>query len=773
MLRFKLALLYMYTVLLVIGSYERYVLGESDPNPVKKTYIVHTDRSTRPDSSVNDPVEWYDTCLKTVSESGASEMLYTYNEVMTGFSARMTENEAELLKNQPGILSVEAEMVYELQTTRTPQFLGLVGGGGSAGFSEPDQVSNLVIAVFDTGIWPESQSFDDTGFGPVPSSWKGQCEVGNNFNASSCNKKLVGARYFLRGYIAAAGPINETLESRSPRDDNGHGTHTASTAAGSPVTGASLFGYAPGTARGMATKARIASYKICWLKGCFGSDILSAIDTAVADGANVMSLSIGGGSPDYPRDNVAIGAFAATQRGIIVSCSAGNRGPTPSTLSNVAPWMISVAASTLDRDFPSYVTLGNGEKYTGVSFFSGAALSPTTLVPIVYGGSVRNGSFGDLCIPGSLNAALVKGKIVVCDRGLNSRVEKGQVVKDAGGVGMIITNTAVIGGEVAAEAHFLPSAAVGQVTGDLIKKYILNSSNPTATIVSGGTKLGVQPSPVVAAFSSRGPNAISPKILKPDLTAPGVNILAAWTGSTGPSGLSTDPRRVTYSILSGTSMSCPHVTGIAALIKGSHPDWSPAAVRSALMTTAYSTYKNGQIIEDTATKSSSTPFDIGAGHINPIPALNPGLVYNNTIQDYVDFLCASSYTAAQIKAITRSDFTCQSGKTYRAEDLNYPSFAVPFPASTSSNATTTVTYARTLTNVGNAGTYTASVSSQTSSAKIVISPSSLSFSSYNEEKTYTVTFTGSSQASGTISSGQITWSDGTHTVSSPVAFNWS
>ncbi|KAL9685068.1 hypothetical protein QQ045_022514 [Rhodiola kirilowii] len=154
-----------------------------------------------------------------------------------------------------------------------------------------------------------------------------------------------------------------------------------------------------------------------------------------------------------------------------------------------------------------------------------------------------------------------------------------------------------------------------------------------------------------------------------------------------------------------------------------------------------STYKNGQTIEDTVTKSSSTSFDIGAGHINPIPALNPGLVYNNTIQDYVDLLCASSYTAAQIKAITRSDFTCQSGKTYRVEDLNYPSFAIPFPASTSSNATTTVTYARTLTNVDNAGTYTASVSSQTLSAKIVISPlSSLSFSSYNEEKTYTVTF---------------------------------
>uniref|UniRef100_A0A7N0TQ34 Uncharacterized protein n=1 Tax=Kalanchoe fedtschenkoi TaxID=63787 RepID=A0A7N0TQ34_KALFE len=333
---------------------------------------------------------------------------------------------------------------------------------------------------------------------------------------------------------------------------------------------------------------------------------------------------------------------------------------------------------------------------------------------------------------------------------------------------MILTSTAVIGGEVSPEPHFLPSADVGQATGDSIKKYLSNSSNPTATIVSGGTKLEVQPSPVVAAFSSRGPNAISPKILKPDLTAPGVDILAAWTGLLGPSGLRSDTRRVSYNIISGTSMSCPHVSGIAALVKGAHPDWSPAAIRSALMTTAYTGYKNGAPIRDSATNAPATPFAIGAGHVNPIPALNPGLVYNNTIQDYADFLCASGYTGAQIKIITRGDFVCQSGKTYRVEDLNYPSFSVPFP----SNGTT-VTYARTLTNVGNAATYTVSFSSETTAAKILVSPASLSFSSYNEVKSYTVTFTGRSQPSSTLSSGRITWSDGEHSVSSPVGFQWT
>ncbi|CAM9002280.1 unnamed protein product [Rhodiola kirilowii] len=735
------------------------------------TYIVHMDKLAMP-ASFDHHLQWYDASLKSVSQTSA--MLYSYENVIHGFSTRMTAEEAGLLAKQVGILSVVPEMVYELHTTRTPDFLGL--GKGSDSIPASGSVSDVIVGVLDTGVWPESPSFDDTGLGPVPISWKGECEVGKNFNSSSCNKKLIGARYFLKGYEASFGPIDETLESRSPRDDEGHGTHTSTTAAGSAVTGANFFGFAPGTARGMAPSARIAAYKICWAGGCFGTDILAALDKAIADGVNVLSLSIGGGSPDYTRDNIAIGAFAATAQGIFVSCSAGNSGPTSGSLSNVAPWITNVGAGTLDRDFPAYVTLGNGKNFSGVSLYSGKSL-PDGLLPLVAAANASNSSSGNLCMRDSLIPEKVKGKIVLCERGMNARVEKGYVVKEAGGAGMILANTDLYGEELVADAHLLPSATVGQKTGEAIKQYLFKEAKATATIKSGGTKLGIQPSPVVAAFSSRGPNTLTPQILKPDIIAPGVNILAGWTGTAGPTGMETDKRDVKFNIISGTSMSCPHVSGLAALVKAAHPDWSPGAIRSALMTTAYSVYKNGQIIEDIATGSPSTPFDIGAGHVDPVAALDPGLVYDTSVEDYIGFLCALNYTASEIKQITRKSYACESGKTYRVEDVNYPSFAVPFETSSGvgggSKTSTTVKYGRTLTNVGSPGTYKISMTSPSPSVKFLVEPESLTFSDPGEQKSYKVTFTAGSQPSGTVSFGRLGWSDGKHTVSSPVAFSWT
>ncbi|PQP93525.1 subtilisin-like protease SBT1.7 [Prunus yedoensis var. nudiflora] len=179
-------------------------------------------------------------------------MLYTYRTIIHGFSTRLTAEEAELLEKQPGILSVLPERKYELHTTRTPEFLGL--GKSEAFLPASDKVSEVIVGVVDTGVWPELKSYDDAGLAAVPSSWKGSCEVGTNFSSSSCNRKLIGARYFSKGYEAALGPIDEKTESKSPRDDDGHGTHTSSTAAGSAVPGASLFSYASGTARGWLHK---------------------------------------------------------------------------------------------------------------------------------------------------------------------------------------------------------------------------------------------------------------------------------------------------------------------------------------------------------------------------------------------------------------------------------------------------------------------------------------------------------------------------------------
>ncbi|XP_057720625.1 subtilisin-like protease SBT1.7 [Arachis stenosperma] len=726
----------------------------------KTTYIVHVAKSQMPESFEHH-AEWYASSLKSVSES--AEMLYTYENAIHGYSTRLTEEEARLLEAQDGVLAVLPETKYELHTTRTPLFLGL--DKSSDLLPASDSSSDVIVGVLDTGVWPESKSFDDTGLGPVPSTWKGTCETGTNFTASNCNRKLIGARFFAKGYEAMLGPIDVTKESKSPRDDDGHGTHTASTAAGSVVTGASLFGYAQGTARGMATRARIAAYKVCWIGGCFSSDILAAIDRAILDHVDVLSMSLGGGSSDYYRDSVAIGSFAAMEKGILISCSAGNAGPSPSSLSNVAPWITTVGAGTLDRDFPAYVSLGNGLNFSGVSLYRGNAL-PDSPLPFVYAGNASNATNGNLCMVGTLSPEKVAGKIVLCERGVSARVQKGAVVKAAGGLGMVLANTAANGEELVADAHLLPATAVGEKAGDAVKKYLFTDAKPTVKIDFEGTKVGIQPSPVVAAFSSRGPNGLTQQILKPDLIAPGVNILAGWSRAVGPTGLAVDNRRVDFNIISGTSMSCPHVSGLAALVKSAHPEWSPAAVRSALMTTAYTAYKNGQKLQDSATGKPSTPFDHGSGHVDPVAALNPGLVYDLTPEDYLGFLCALNYTEGEIQSVARRNFKCDAGKAYSVTDLNYPSFGVVFESSTGA-----VKHTRTLTNVGPAATFKASVTSDSPLVKVSIVPQVLSFKE-GEKKWYTVTFTSSGASPHGNAFGRLEWTDGKTVVGSPISISW-
>ncbi|KAJ4878664.1 Subtilisin-like protease SBT1.7 [Raphanus sativus] len=727
------------------------------------TYIVHMGKSQMPLSFDHHSL-WYDSSLRSVSES--AEMLYTYKNAIHGFATRLTPQEANSLMTRPGVISVQPEQRYELHTTRTPLFLGLdVHNSGL--FPETGPSSNVVVGVLDTGVWPESKSFSDAGYGPIPPTWKGGCDPGTRFTASLCNRKLIGARFFVRGYEAINGPVDESKESKSPRDDEGHGTHTASTAAGSIVEGANLLGFANGTARGIGYGARVAAYKVCWRTGCFTSDILAGIDKAIEDNVNVLSISLSGRRTGY-TDDVAIGAFAAMEKGIFVSCSAGNNGPFPSSVANVAPWITTVGAGTLDRDFPALAILGNGKKYTGVSLFRGDALPPKML-PFVYAGNAsNNATYGKYCFPGTLIPDKVKGKIVMCEKGRSANVEKGEVVKAAGGLGMILPNTAFDGEELLADAFMLLATTVGKKAGDIIRHYTLTDPNPTASIVIQGTVVNVQPSPVLAAFSSRGPNPITPNILKPDLIAPGVNILAAWTGAVGPSGLDSDTRRVEFNIISGTSMSCPHVSGLAALLKSVHPEWSPAAIRSALMTTAYNTYKDGKPILDVLTLKPSTPFGHGAGHVSPATAVSPGLIYDLTRVDYIGFLCAMNYNSSLIKIISRGNYACDASKTYSVADLNYPSFAVNV------NGSDTYKYTRTVTNVGGAGSYSVKVTSETTAVKISVEPAVLNFEEVNEKKSYAVTFTvDSSKPSESNSFGSIEWSDGKHVVASPVAISWT
>lgn len=728
--------------------------------------------------------DWYTASLRSLSLTTDSEtsddpLLYAYDTAYNGFAASLDEQQAQTLLGSDSVLGLYEDTLYHLHTTRTPQFLGLdtqTGLWEGHRTLELDQASrDVIIGVLDTGVWPESPSFNDAGMPEIPSRWRGECENATDFSSSLCNRKLIGARSFSRGFHMAAGNdggFGKEREPPSPRDSDGHGTHTASTAAGSHVGNASLLGYASGTARGMAPQARVATYKVCWSDGCFASDILAGMDRAIRDGVDVLSLSLGGGSGPYFRDTIAIGAFAAMERGIFVSCSAGNSGPSKASLANVAPWLMTVGAGTLDRDFPASALLGNKKRFAGVSLYSGKGMGAEP-VGLVY--SKGSNQSGILCLPGSLDPAVVRGKVVLCDRGLNARVEKGKVVKEAGGIGMILTNTAANGEELVADSHLLPAVAVGRIVGDQIREYVTSDPNPTAVLSFSGTVLNVRPSPVVAAFSSRGPNMITKQILKPDVIGPGVNILAGWSEAIGPSGLPQDSRKSQFNIMSGTSMSCPHISGLGALLKAAHPDWSPSAIKSALMTTAYVHDNTNSPLRDAAGGEFSTPWAHGAGHVNPQKALSPGLVYDAKARDYIAFLCSLDYSPDHLQLIVKRAGVNCSRKLSDPGQLNYPSFSVVFD-SVVFDAKKVVRYTRTVTNVGEAGSVYDVVVDGPSMVGITVYPTKLEFGKVGERKRYTVTFVSKKGASDDLvrsAFGSITWKNEQHQVRSPVAFAWT
>lgn len=760
--------------MLVAGLGESFSMDSTD-----SLYIVQVDHNTLTSSVgyLEMTTSRYSQMLQSVRRKDSNDvptahLVHVYHNIFHGFSARLTFQEAEALKNMDGVLGVYPDTVRHLHTTHTPEFLGLSSTEGL--WPESNFGDDVIVGVLDSGVWPEGESFSDKGLGPVPSRWKGSCQSGPDFNVSLCNNKIIGARYFSAGYEAATGPMNDTIESRSPRDTEGHGTHTASTAAGSPVEKASLNELAEGTARGMASKARIAVYKICWERGCYDSDIAAAFDQAVADGVDVISLSVGGGVVPYYQDSIAIGAFGAMKKGIFVSCSAGNSGPGRMTVSNIAPWVVTVAASTLDRKFPAGVELGNNQTISGVSLYRGSA-SDEEFTGLVYGGDVAstNVTYGSQCLEGSLDPSLVKGKIVLCDRGGNGRVAKGAVVMGAGGFGMILTNTPVDGEGLLADSHILPATLVGATGGATIKSYIKSSNSPVAKFKFGGTQLDVKPAPVVASFSSRGPNSLTPKVLKPDITGPGVNILAAWTGRVGPSGLAFDNRRVKFNIISGTSMSCPHISGLGALLRGAHPTWSPSAIKSAIMTTATVLDNKNSILTDEATTTEATPFHFGSGHVQPERALKPGLVYDMSPQDYVNFLCAVGYSPKRIQIFTNEPVTCPR-TAVRVEDMNYPSFSAVLKHS-SSTPTLTTNFTRTVTNVGFANsTYSASIISP-DDITVTVKPEQLTFSAEGEKQSFTLVVSATSNPISTVVGASETkfaflvWTDGSHVVQSPIA----
>ncbi|KAK9726895.1 hypothetical protein RND81_05G244000, partial [Saponaria officinalis] len=734
--------------------------SQSQSQP-QSTFIVHVSSSHSPS---------YSTILHSLS-TPTPHLLYSYSHSATAFAALLTPSQASLLRRHPSVLAVLPDRAHHIHTTRTPEFLGLADASGL--WPNSDYASDVIVGVLDTGIWPENPSFDDSGYEPVHDTWRGECEVGPSFPVTSCNRKLIGGRSFYKGYEAHKGPLNEIRESKSPRDTEGHGTHTSSTAAGSLVTDAGFFQYARGKARGIATKARIAAYKVCWKSGCYESDMLAAMDKAIEDGVHLISISVGakGLAPQYFEDPIAIGALHAAQSGVLVSGSAGNSGPVDFTVGNIAPWILTVGASTLDREFRADVVLGDGRTFRGATLFSGDALDESEYLELVYGGDCGS----KVCLEGELDSSKVTGKLVICERGVTARVAKGPAVKQAGGVGMILINTATFGEELVADAHLVPATMVTEIAGKQIKAYVSSTPNPTAIIKFLGTVISTSPpSPKVAAFSSRGPNHVTPEILKPDVIAPGVNILAGWTGASSPSTLEIDPRRVQFNINSGTSMACPHVTGLAALLKNAYPSWTPAVIKSALMTTTYYLDNSGKNITDLATGNESSPFVIGSGHVDPNKALDPGLVYDIDVQDYISFLCSIGYDAKKIAIFLKKPATVDCGVTNLSTpgNLNYPSFSVLFESGKNM-----VKYTRLVKNVGSSvnAIYEVTVNAPPN-VEVNVSPRKLVFSTAHQTLSYEITFTSITNSFqsilGSSSFGSIEWSDESHRVRSPIAVRW-
>jgi minor extracellular serine protease Vpr len=526
----------------------------------------------------------------TLALVGAADPLYRFTTALNGYAVDLDEDQAGTLAAAPGVARVEPDAVHRVAGRPTGATLPSVGAAGRGG-------RGVVVGVVDTGISPDSPAFADVrGLGPVPREFLGACPEAEHWETRDCNGKLVGARHFVAGFGEDGLGSGARL---SPLDDDGHGTQVASLAVGNDGVVARDRGQTLGRFSGMAPDARVAAYKACWVApdpdddGCATSDVVAAIDQAVADGVDVLSVAVTG-SPDL--DTVDLALLGAAEHDVFVAVPAGNG---TRTVGHVQPWTTTVGSVTGPRRTGRLV-FADGSSVTGAM----TARTPVPAARLVAAGSAPAAGYSRaeaaLCLPGSLDVRRTAGRIVVCQRGTVARVDKSSAVALADGVAMVLVNGR--GQGVTADFHDVPTLHVSAADGAAIRRRLRAPGPLTGSL----ERVRVTTArPRLMPWSPRGDRSGSS--LKPDLVAPG----SAMLGATSPSA---DTR--SWNLLSGTSASTAIVAGVAARVRAAHPGWSATRVQSALMTSA--------------TDAAGHPDALaqGAGVVSPAAATRPVLAYD-------------------------------------------------------------------------------------------------------------------------------------------------
>ena len=751
-------------------------------DPAVESYVEHLEQT-------------HDALIASV---GGGEKLHSYRYAFNGFAGELSPAAVARLAHRPEVIGIWADSSRTLETNNASLFLGLYDQNGGLRADLGLTGEDVVVGVIDSGIDPTHPQLGDLvarvpracraswaegswlglflcrgvrknpplvqDYSPPP-GFSGICQAGPGFPAGSCNNKIVGARYYIDGFL-----FRHELdpgEFVSPKDVDGHGTHIATTIAGESEV-ATLFGGRIGEVSGIAPRARIAVYKACWVRSgdtratCTASDLARAIDDAVADGVDVINYSVGSLDPDLtaPEEIALLNAWNA---GILSVVAAGNDGPNNFTIGapSSAPWVVTVAASSqagpryeqaievvappaLRSQLPMREA-GFTPPLSGRDAIEGRLVLVDDGQAELSGGGI--GSIHDACDP-LVNAGALAGAIALIERGGCLFETKFARVAEAGAVAAVVWTTTgspfVMNGTDGSAP--IPAVMIGPADGDQLVDAIMAGDAPVVRLAYGVLVELSDAANLIADFSSRGPALSEPDFIKPDLSAPGVNILA---GSTPDKANGTSGEY--YQYLTGTSMAAPMVAGAAALLLEANPAWSPGTLKSAMMSTAYA----GQLTD--GGEFVANPFDTGTGHVDPNLAIDPGLVIDTRYEDFLAWLCGTGET---LPMPVDCGALAAAGHPFDAEQLNLPSIGITelIPGDFVS---------RTVTNVGPTATYTATIEAPPGIA-VTVEPPVLTLAT-GESAEFRLSFDIADAPFAYWQFGNVNWFDGTRSANFPIA----